>query len=360
MAETCMKISVIVTCYNLSSYISEAVHSVLQQEPSVYSSEVIVVDDASTDGSAETVAGIPGCTLVRHRHNRGVLLSTLDGIAAASGDVLCFLDGDDIWEPKKLKTIAARFEREHDLIYLSHDYSYIGSSGEPLEVSDHSQKVLKSVRSREEADRRMREGILGYRGTVWLGSAHCLRRNAVDWKAFSAWANGLPEPEMTYQDWPIAFWVASNGVGLLGYVPEKLLRYRIHGLNYSGDADTAAKMLRNLRKGLNTVKATADILGRSRPELLNRRITGKRLEYEYLTALYEGRVANALQKFGSCAAKGYWSGASFRKEIARMVGVGALGPERFTRLAKRRAHRAAERQPSSNHAGQTRPEAYDG
>lgn len=359
-----MKISVIITCYNLSHYISETVHSVLMQEPGPYSREIIVVDDASTDGSAQMVAGIPSCTLVRHERNRGVLLSTLDGIAAANGEVLCFLDGDDLWASGKLKAVAERFGREPDLIYLSHDYSYIDSCGNRLEVDDHSQEVLRAVRSREEADHRMREGILEYRGTVWLGSAHCVRRSAVDWNAFSAWAKGLPEAEMTYQDWPIAFWVAGSNRGLLGYSPEKLMQYRIHSLNYSGDAGTPAKMLRNLRKGLNTVRAAEDILSRLRPELLNSRIEGKRLEYEYLTALYEGRLGRALQEFGKCAATGYWTRAAFRKEIVRTVGVGTLGAERFTRLATWRGQRAAGRRSSqkrfASSAAAERPGACDG
>lgn len=334
-----MKISVIVTCYNLSSYISETVRSVLQQNPGDYTSEIIVVDDASIDGSAEIVTSIPQCTLIRHERNRGVLLSTLDGIAASGGDVLCFLDGDDFWEPGKLKVVATRFTQVPDLIYLSHDYSYIGSYGECLTIDDHSQEGLKSLQNLHETDRKMREGILGYHGTVWLGSAHCVRRDAVDWNEFSAWAKTLPEPEMTYQDWPIAFWVASTSDGLLGYSPEKLMKYRIHGLNYSGDRGTSAKMLRNSRKGLNTVRATADILRRRRPDLLNSRIEAKQLEYEYLMALYEGRAVVALQRFGKCAAKGVWSGATFRKELLRTVGVGALGPEHFTRLLNWRSKR---------------------
>lgn len=327
-----MKVSVILTCYNQSRYISETVHSVLNQEPADYSSEIIVVDDASTDGSTEIIANTPGCTLVRHKSNRGVLLSTLDGIASANGHVLCFLDGDDLWDSRKLKTVAARFEREPELIYLSHDYSYIGPSGERLEVDDRSQEGLRAVDDRHQIDCKMRDGILGYHGNIWLGSAHCVRRDAVDWDEFSKWVNKLPNPEMTYQDWPIAFWVASSDDGLLGYSPEKLMKYRIHGLNYSGDAGTPAKMLRNLRKGLNTVQATEDILCRRQPELLNGRLKAKRLEYEYLIALYEGRVAAAMQKFGQCAMSGFWSGAALGKELLRTVGVGTLGPEHFTQL----------------------------
>lgn len=346
-----MKISVIITCYNLSRYIADTVRSVLEQEPGAYTPEIIVVDDASTDGSGGIITGIPGCKLIRHERNRGVLHSMLDGIGAASGDVLCFLDGDDLWDPKKLKIVAAQFEGETDLVYLSHDYSYIGPRGESLGIRDRSQEGLRAARDRFEADREMRNGILEYRGTVWLGSAHCLRRDAVDWNEFSAWVNQLPEPEMTYQDWPIAFWAASSKRGLLGYYPEKLMKYRIHSLNYSGDAGTRAKMLGNLRKGLNTVRATADILNRRRPELLNTRIEAKQLEYEYLSALYEGRVCAALQKFGRCAAKGYWTGAALRKEVMRTVGVGTLGAERFTRLAKWRGQHGIARQAGSKGFG---------
>ena len=100
-----MKVSVVIPCYNARRYIDAALHSVAaQQWPDV---EVIVVDDGSTDGSAQHIeARHPSVRLLRQA-NQGVAAARNAGIAAARGEWVAFLDADDLWLPGKL---AAQFE----------------------------------------------------------------------------------------------------------------------------------------------------------------------------------------------------------------------------------------------------------
>jgi len=85
----------------------EAVQSVLAQEGSDF--ELIVVDDGSTDGTAETIEGLAGVRYLR-QSRRGVAAARNAGVRAAGGEWLAFLDSDDLWCPGKLAA-QARFHR---------------------------------------------------------------------------------------------------------------------------------------------------------------------------------------------------------------------------------------------------------
>lgn len=91
--------SVVIRCYNRRDRIANAIESVLAQSHQDF--EIIVVDDASTDGSAEWVAERFGnnskIRLECHDTNRGAGAAANTGVAAANGDVIAFLDSDDCY-----------------------------------------------------------------------------------------------------------------------------------------------------------------------------------------------------------------------------------------------------------------------
>lgn len=95
-------ISVIIPLYNRREEIGRAVTSALRQSRAP--EEVVIVDDASRDGSAEAVAalGDKRIRLLRHDQNRGAAAARNTGIAAAKSDWIALLDSDDEWGPDKL------------------------------------------------------------------------------------------------------------------------------------------------------------------------------------------------------------------------------------------------------------------
>ena len=94
------KISVVIPCYNANPFIAATIQSALTQEWADL--ELIVVDDGSSDGSAELVERMfPVVTLIRQA-NQGVAAARNNGIAHAQGEWIAFLDADDIWLPGKL------------------------------------------------------------------------------------------------------------------------------------------------------------------------------------------------------------------------------------------------------------------
>jgi glycosyltransferase involved in cell wall biosynthesis len=93
-------ISVVVPCFNTERYIAEALDSVLAQP--VRGVQVIVIDDGSTDRSAEIIRGYDDRIEYRRQANGGIGAARNAGIALARGTYLAFLDADDIWTPGSL------------------------------------------------------------------------------------------------------------------------------------------------------------------------------------------------------------------------------------------------------------------
>ncbi len=93
-------LSVLVPVYNVRDYLAECVESVLAQAPADAGVEVLLLDDCSTDGSADVMAALdarwPGrLRLLRHERNGGLSAARNTMIGAARGDYLWFLDSDD-------------------------------------------------------------------------------------------------------------------------------------------------------------------------------------------------------------------------------------------------------------------------
>jgi glycosyltransferase involved in cell wall biosynthesis len=92
-------VSVIIPVRDMGRYLGEALRSVLAQDYRPI--EVIVVDDGSTDDSAEVAASFPAVICLREPP-RGVSIARNLGIARSQGAFVAFQDADDIWEPSKL------------------------------------------------------------------------------------------------------------------------------------------------------------------------------------------------------------------------------------------------------------------
>lgn len=95
-------LSVVIPVWNRPRIVCEAIDSALAQRPGEV--EVIVVDDASTDGTADHVARVYGSRvrLLRMPRNGGTAAARNAGASAATGMLLSFLDSDDIFLPGKL------------------------------------------------------------------------------------------------------------------------------------------------------------------------------------------------------------------------------------------------------------------
>lgn len=104
-------VSVIMPAYNSAAFIPDAVESIRRQAyPHL---EVIIVDDGSTDGTAEVAKSLNDLEVrYVHQPNGGPGRARNHGLRLARGDVIAFLDADDLWPPDRLRRQLAYLERD--------------------------------------------------------------------------------------------------------------------------------------------------------------------------------------------------------------------------------------------------------
>jgi glycosyltransferase involved in cell wall biosynthesis len=111
-------VSVIIAAHNADFYIAETLDSIRAQTFRDF--EVIVVDDGSTDRTAQIVAGYPEARCIR-QPNRGQPVARNAGIAAAHGRYLAFVDADDLWLPAKLDKQVAYLSSHPEAAWIYSD-----------------------------------------------------------------------------------------------------------------------------------------------------------------------------------------------------------------------------------------------
>lgn len=121
-------ISIVIPLYNKASHIARTLESVFSQTYTDY--EIVVVDDGSTDGSADIVAEIsdPRIRLVR-QPNAGVSAARNLGIREARGEFVALLDADDLWNPDYLATQISLTEKYPDCDVFAVGYEFCDEHG---------------------------------------------------------------------------------------------------------------------------------------------------------------------------------------------------------------------------------------
>jgi Glycosyl transferase family 2 len=208
-------VSCITTTYNYARYLPEAIDSALTQEYPSESIEVIVVDYGSTDDTPAVVEPYLGrVSYLRHDRNLGVIAAASDGIAAASGEFLAFLNADDRWTPQAVERLVSALLANPDAGLAYGDMRVIDAGGRTIHPS-----FLELM------------GVPPRRGRV-LGSL--MRSNFISSGSFAFRADlrdelhPLPR-HAPWEDWYIALRVAA--VSEIEYVPAPVLLYRFHGEN---------------------------------------------------------------------------------------------------------------------------------
>lgn len=120
-------VSVIIPTFNRAHCVSVAIESVIAQTFSNF--EIIIVDDGSSDGTNDVLEKFGDRIRVIHQKNRGVSAARNNGIRAARGKWIAFLDSDDRWHPEKLQQQLAALEKYSAKICFTRS---LNTENEPL------------------------------------------------------------------------------------------------------------------------------------------------------------------------------------------------------------------------------------
>jgi glycosyltransferase involved in cell wall biosynthesis len=113
--------TVVIPTYNRAGYLPDALRSVFAQ--GVGGTQVIVVDDGSTDGTREVISQFEGRVEYVYQENRGPSAAKNRGIGLARGELVSFLDSDDVWLPGKMLLERELFMKhpDADAVVTDHD-----------------------------------------------------------------------------------------------------------------------------------------------------------------------------------------------------------------------------------------------
>ncbi len=230
-----LRVSVVIPSYNYGRFIAQAIESVLAQ--TVAAHEIIVVDDGSKDDTIERLAGYSGRVRLIEQPNAGVGAARNTGARAATGDLIAFLDADDLWTPTKIEKQVHRFETDTQIGLVHCGFVEIDIDG-----NEQRHFIVGA------------EGWIANRilmfdpiTIVAPGSTAMVSREAFEE------VGGFDARCPPSEDWEFSLSVARKFK--VGFVPEPLLRYRQHG---SGGHLNIHRMERGMRIAFAKAFATRD------------------------------------------------------------------------------------------------------
>ena len=275
-------VTVICLCYNHGRFVREAIQSVLDQTYQYI--QLVVVDDASTDDSVNTIRDIlenyPAITFLSLKQNLGNCAAFNRGLALASGDFVIDFATDDVMMPNKVQQQVEYFadlDRSYGVVFT--DALYIDAYGEPLRK--HYEYLFRRglLKSIPQGD--VYRDVLS---TYFIASPTMMIRREVLEKL-----NGYDE-NLSYEDFD--FWVRASRTYKFGFLNEVTTRIRINknsmstGWYRQGDEQLYSTYL---------VCRKAVALNRSEPD---KRALEKRLRFEIRQSVFTENREHAKLFYG--------------------------------------------------------------
>ena len=123
-----MKISVVIPTFNSASFIKNTLDSVLAQSHQAY--EILVLDDGSTDDTVAILRSYGSLITVATQKNRSVAHARHNLVTLAQGDLVAFLDHDDLWHPSYLETQVKGFnQHKHAAAFFTKHITFKNETG---------------------------------------------------------------------------------------------------------------------------------------------------------------------------------------------------------------------------------------
>lgn len=124
--------SVLIDTYNHERFIEEAIVSALEQDFPASDREILVVDDGSTDRTAEIIRKFEPHVRLLRKENGGQASAFNIGIPECRGEIIAFLDGDDWWEKSKLSVVTRELSTHQEIGTIGHGLYEVDETGKRL------------------------------------------------------------------------------------------------------------------------------------------------------------------------------------------------------------------------------------
>jgi glycosyltransferase involved in cell wall biosynthesis len=212
-------VSVVVASYNGERFLRETLESVFAQDYEWF--EVVFVDDGSSDGTAEIARSFPLRYL--YQENRGLPAARNAGVAVATGDLVAFVDDDDLWPRTKL-SVQANYLRDHQDVgcVLGRNEWIVEDGIEPPKLE--------------------RDPIFHELGGIQLVTAMFRRQTFDDIGGF--------DPTYRYaEDRDLFVRLREHGIEI-AVLPDLVLYKRLHGANMTMNRPESHPLLRSLKEKL--------------------------------------------------------------------------------------------------------------
>jgi glycosyltransferase involved in cell wall biosynthesis len=224
------KVSALMGAYNYGHYIVEAIESAMRQDYPAELLELVIVDDGSTDNTAELVAGCseryPGRIKFVQQQNAGATAATNRARREATGDLIALLDADDVWLPEKTRRQVELMLARPELGMTFTRMQLINAEGAPF----HSGYGHREPMTGNQFARVLWENVAVQSSLI------------IDADLFEEIPAQAP-----YADW----WLCLRAAQFkqVDYLTDDLVLYRWHGANITGGVG-GVKALREAQKGI--------------------------------------------------------------------------------------------------------------
>lgn len=214
-------VSVILTVYKRTEYLSEALNSALAQSYGDF--EILVVDDSGTASSHNIVSACtdPRVRYLANQTTLGIARSLARAVNQARGEFVAILNDDDVWEMNLLAELTVPFENEADCVVAFADHWVMDEAG-------HIDRALSDTWSVAAGRSGLPIGVVPDPVTftirqhgIPVANTAVFRKDAVDWSLL------VPEISGAYDYWISCLLIACRRP--IYYVPKRLARYRLHG-----------------------------------------------------------------------------------------------------------------------------------